>query len=36
MRAFAQFVGWRADGSSRFEDCGGTDVEELRYARELL
>lgn len=35
MRAFAEYVGWRADGATRFEDCGGVQVEELRYAREL-
>lgn len=35
MRAFAEHVGFRADGASRFEDCGGTPVEQLRYVKEL-
>jgi len=35
MRAFAEHVGMKADGSTRFEDCGGTQVEEVRYALEL-
>lgn len=35
MRAFAEYVGWRPDGATRFEDCGGTQVEEMRYARDL-
>ncbi len=34
-RAFVEYIGWRADGAVRLEDCGGTKVEELRYAREL-
>ncbi len=36
MRAFAEFTGWRADGATRIEDCGGTQVEEFRYARDLI
>jgi len=36
MRAFAGFVGWRADGATRYEQCGETQVEELRYARDLV
>ena len=36
MRAFAQYTGWRADGHSREEDCGGASVTELRYARDLV
>ncbi|MEA2025586.1 MAG: GNAT family N-acetyltransferase [Chloroflexota bacterium] len=35
MRAFAEFVGWSTDGTNRFEDCGGTQVEELRYTHLL-
>jgi GNAT superfamily N-acetyltransferase len=34
-RAFAEHVGFRPDGSTRFEDCGGTQVEQLRYALDL-
>ena len=35
MRAFAEYVGWRTDGTTRLEDCGGALVEEVRYTREL-
>lgn len=35
MRAFAEFVGWHHDGGTRYETCGETQVEELRYARDL-
>lgn len=35
MRAFAAYVGWRADGTTRIEDCAGTQVEEVRYAYDL-
>ena len=33
--AFAEKHGWRADGSTRFEDCGGTQVEQVRYQHTL-
>ena len=36
MRAFAEYVGWRPDGTSRYESCGDTQVVELRYARDLV
>ena len=36
MRAFAEYLGWRADGSTRIEECDGVEVEELRYARDLI
>jgi RimJ/RimL family protein N-acetyltransferase len=36
MRAFAEYIGWRPDGHVREEDCGGTSVTELRYARDLV
>jgi GNAT superfamily N-acetyltransferase len=35
MRAVAEQVGLEASGATRFEDCGGTQVEEVRYALEL-
>jgi N-acetylglutamate synthase-like GNAT family acetyltransferase len=35
MRAFAEFAGFVTDGTQRFEDSGGTQVEELRYTLEL-
>jgi GNAT superfamily N-acetyltransferase len=34
-RAFAEKHGWRADGSTRFEDCGGAQVELARYQHTL-
>jgi GNAT superfamily N-acetyltransferase len=34
-RQFAEHLHWSSDGSSRFEDCGGTRVEQLRYAHLL-
>lgn len=36
MRAFAEFTGWRHDGTTRFEECGESEVEEMRYAKDLL
>jgi GNAT superfamily N-acetyltransferase len=36
MRAFAEYVGWRPDGTSRNEQCGETSVLEIRYARDLV
>jgi len=36
MRAFAEYTGWRADGHRREEDCGGSSVTELRYAKDLV
>jgi RimJ/RimL family protein N-acetyltransferase len=36
MRAFAEYVGWRPDGTSRHEVCGDAKVLELRYARDLM
>jgi len=35
MRAFAEHVGMRTDGSTRLEDCGGTQVPEVRYTLDL-
>ena len=34
-RAFAEKHGWSADGTSRFEDCGGAQVELVRYQHKL-
>ena len=34
-RRFAEKQGWRTDGGQRFEDCGGTQVPQVRYRREL-
>jgi GNAT superfamily N-acetyltransferase len=34
-RAFAEKHGWRPDGASRFEDCGGSQVEQVRYRHTL-
>jgi L-amino acid N-acyltransferase YncA len=36
MRAFAEYLGWRPDGATRRVECGGVEVEELRYARRLF
>jgi ribosomal protein S18 acetylase RimI-like enzyme len=36
MRAFAEYVGWKTDGTNRLEDCFGALVEEVRYTRKLL
>lgn len=33
MRAFAEYVGWKTDGTSRLEECPGALVEELRHTR---
>ncbi len=35
MRAFAEYVGWHTDGTTRLEECEGALVEEVRYTREL-
>lgn len=35
MRAFAEFTGWRPDGATRLEDCGGAQVAEMRFAKDL-
>lgn len=35
MRVFAQYLGMLPDGRMRLEDCGGAQVEHMRYAREL-
>jgi len=34
-RAFAEKHGWSTDGATRFEDCGGTQVEQVRYLHAL-
>jgi len=34
-RAFAEKHGWAADGASRAEDCGGIEVEEVRFQHPL-
>ena len=34
-RAFAERHGWQDDGETRFEDCGGTQVEQVRYSLAL-
>jgi L-amino acid N-acyltransferase YncA len=34
-RAFVERQGWQLTGASRFEDCGGTQVEHVRYGRAL-
>ena len=34
-RRFAEKHGWTADGVTRHEDCGGTQVQQLRYLRPL-
>jgi GNAT superfamily N-acetyltransferase len=36
MRAFAEYIGWRPDGATRDEDCGGATVVHLRYASDLV
>jgi GNAT superfamily N-acetyltransferase len=35
MRSFAEHVGWTNDGTTRFEECGESQVEQLLYARQL-
>lgn len=35
MRAFAEYLGWRPDGTTRLEDRAGVPLVELRYARDL-
>ena len=34
-RAFAERHGWSTDGAARLEDCGGTQVEQVRYRHPL-
>ena len=34
-RAYAEKQGWSTDGATRFEDCGGTQVEQIRYSFAL-
>jgi len=36
MRDFAVYTGFREDGHTREEDCGGVIVTELRYAKSLV
>jgi N-acetylglutamate synthase-like GNAT family acetyltransferase len=36
MRRFAEHGGWRSDGNTRQEECGGAEVTELRYSRDLV
>jgi len=36
MRRLAEYGGWRADGMTRIEECGGAEVTELRYVRDLV
>ena len=33
--AFAEKHGWSADGASRFENCGGTKVKQVRYLHAI-
>ena len=35
MRSFAEYVGWVTDGTTRMEDCGDTQVEQILYGRQL-
>jgi GNAT superfamily N-acetyltransferase len=35
MRAVAERLGWRPEGSSRLEDASGAKTVQLRYARDL-
>jgi len=35
VRGFVEGQGWSTTGHSRFEDCGGTQVEEFRYSHDL-
>lgn len=34
-RAFAEKHGWSLDGATRSEDCGGTQVEQVRFRHHL-
>jgi GNAT superfamily N-acetyltransferase len=34
-RQFLEYVGWRADGTTRSEDCGGTAVDQVHYRHAL-
>jgi GNAT superfamily N-acetyltransferase len=34
-RAFLENQGWRADGATRDEECGETQVEQVRYSHTL-
>lgn len=34
-RAFLERQGWRADGATRQEECGDTQVEQVRYSHTL-
>lgn len=34
-RAFAEEHGWSSTGHTRHEDCGGTQIEQLRYSHPL-
>ncbi len=34
-RSFLERQGWQADGATRLEDCGDTQVEQLRYRHAL-
>jgi GNAT superfamily N-acetyltransferase len=34
-RQFLEFLGWSSDGSTRLEDCGDTQVEQVRYLHSL-
>ena len=36
MRAFAEWVGWQPDGTTRDEVYGDVKVAQLRYARDLI
>lgn len=35
MRSFAEYVSWVTDGTTRMEDCGDTQVEQILYRRKL-
>ena len=34
-RKFMAHLGWSADGATRFEECGGAQVEQIRYTHAL-
>lgn len=34
-RKFMAYLGWTADGATRFEECGGAQVEQVRFAHAL-
>jgi GNAT superfamily N-acetyltransferase len=34
-RRFVEHLGWTTDGAAKYEECGGVQVEHVRYGREL-